>query len=206
MKTKTGVTVLVAAACASVLMAPSPAGAAQAPEAGSESGNYCVIDAATKKSTCYDSHRTFISVLTGGRITDAPETAEEALRDKKFQARLKGPVNTAGRVSAQGEVSGVTFYQRRDFQGRAFGYALNSLCTNDGAWDLSISDIAAEHGADTDNMISAVQTWGNCAVELYSDTRFRGDKRLFTVSPHVGNTIDNRASSYRLKAIGESAR
>ncbi|MFF3730086.1 hypothetical protein ACFYXM_07130 [Streptomyces sp. NPDC002476] len=198
MRVRTGVTGLMAAACAGILLAPSPAGAAPAPEASrAKAGSYCVVKVSTGKTTCYDTFREYMAAMTGGRITDAP-APEKAATDKKFQARLNALATAPG---AMGEAAGASLYENGHFGGRAIGFALDEPCKNDGRWDAQVSDLAARN---FDNITSSVMAWGNCYVELYADTNFRGIHNTYDKADWVGEAMNDQASSYRLKARGEA--
>ncbi|MFH8513859.1 hypothetical protein ACH4CE_01660 [Streptomyces gelaticus] len=198
MKVRTGVTGLAAAACAGVLLAPSPAGAAQAPEASrAKADSYCVVKVSAgkaTKTTCYDTFRAYMAAMTGGRITDAP-APEKAATDKKFQARLDAL------VGPMGEVSGAQLYENGHFGGRAIGYALGEPCKNDGKWDAEISDLDARN---FDDITSSVKTWNNCYIELYASADFKGIHNTYDQADWVGEAMNDQATSFRLKARGET--
>ncbi|MGW2083924.1 hypothetical protein [Streptomyces sp. NPDC001880] len=189
---------LVAAACAGVLLAPSPAGAAQAPGAsGAKAGSYCVVKVSAGKTTCYDTFREYIDAMTGGRITDAP-APEKAATDKKFQARLNTLATGPGTM---GEVTGAQLYENGHFGGRAIGFALGEPCKNDGKWDAEISDL---DDLNFDDITSSVQTWNNCYIELYASANFKGIHNTYDQADYVGEAMNDQATSYRLKARGEA--
>ncbi|MEU9762069.1 hypothetical protein ACFYYY_01270 [Streptomyces sp. NPDC001834] len=197
MRVRTGVTGLMAAACAGVLLAPSPAGAAQAPEASlAKVGSYCVVKVKTGKTTCYDTYRAYMAAMTGGRITDAP-ALEKAATDKKFQARL----NALATAPSAHEVAGVELYENGHYGGRAIGFALDEPCKNDGQWDVQMSDLDDRN---FDDITSSVRAWGNCYVELYASANFKGIHNTYDQADWVGEAMNDQATSYRLKARGEA--
>ncbi|MFH8472334.1 hypothetical protein [Streptomyces sp. NPDC018000] len=194
MRVRTGVTGLVAAACAGVLLAPSPAGAAQAPESSrAKAGSYCVVKVSAGKTTCYDTFREYMAAMTGGRITDAP-APEKAATDKKFQARLNALPGTMSYMGAE-------LYENGHFGGRVTGWALAEPCKNDGKWDAQISDLDA---LNFDDITSSVKTWNNCYIELYASANFKGIHNTYDVADWVGEAMNDQATSYRLKARGEA--
>ncbi|MDK0520659.1 hypothetical protein [Streptomyces sp. ML-6] len=203
MRVRTGVTGLAAAACAGVLLAPTPAGAAPVPTpeaAGSKTGSYCVVKVSEGKTTCYDTFREYMAVLSGGRITDAP-APEKAATDKKFQARMNKTLN--GPVTTMGEYTGAQLYEHGHFGGRAIGYALSEPCKNDGKWDAEMTNL---DDMNFDDMTSSVQTWNNCYIVLYSSANFKGISNTYDWADWVGEAMNDQATSFRLKARGEAIR
>ncbi|MER6914595.1 hypothetical protein ABT354_23220 [Streptomyces sp. NPDC000594] len=189
---RTAVTGLAAAACASVFMAPGTAGAAQAPQAaGGKAGSFCVVDVATQKTTCYDTHRAFVAAMGGERTAGTSA------------ARAGAP---AARAEVA-EIAGAELYEHGDHGGRAIGYALSERCKDDGKWDAEVIRLSDFNGGTNfDNLTSSVRTWGNCWIELYSKSSFRGISDRYSTVPWVGTRMNDQASSFRLKAAGEVIR
>lgn len=185
---------LVAAACAGVLAAPSPAAAA--PEA--KAGPHCVVKVATGKTTCYDTFRESIAAATDGRITDAPATPQKAAEDKKFLAGLNAP---ASRGAAVPMAIGGWLYEDAGYAGRSLTLGIAAdTCRNDGRWDGQVNRLG-DHGFN--DVTSSAWTIGNCLVELHSETNFRGTRNLYDRADWVGSSMNDRASSLRLKSVGE---
>ncbi|MFI2209247.1 peptidase inhibitor family I36 protein [Streptomyces sp. NPDC020141] len=202
MRVRTGVTGLMAAACASVLLAPSPAAAAQAPGAGPDS--YCVKNIETDRTTCYDTFRESIAAATGGRITDAP-APEKAAADKRFLAKLNAPsraLANAGTAASAGadsraanSVLHALVYEHAHYEGRVIAIVSDGPCKNNGKWDNEVASL----GSDWDNQISSLIPANNCYVELFSDPYFQGARQLYTSStPYVGSAMNDQASSLGL--------
>lgn len=199
MRVGTSAAGLVAAACASVLLVPSPAAAAsQAKPVG-----HCVVDLATERITCYDTFRESIAAATGGRITDAPATPAKAAEDKRFLAELDAPAGNSAKAAAKANTSrtspraasqvvGGFVYEDFNYGGWSWTLTIPSRCRNDGAWDATYGDL----GSFWNNKITSVIPAGNCHIELHSDPHYQGARQMYTSStPYVGDAMNDQASS-----------
>ncbi|MDK0524569.1 hypothetical protein [Streptomyces sp. ML-6] len=184
---------LMTAACAAVLLAP--ASAAAAPQ--KEPQSHCVVDTATRKTTCYDTFRESIAAATGGRINNASQ--EEAAKDKHFLDKLnasaKAPAGTqSSRTSASAASPFVLsiFYDDWDYEGSSLTSTGNAACKNDGKWDYQQNYI--ESG--WNNHVTSLKLFSNCYVELFSGANFTEARQFFTSDTRwVGEAMDNQASS-----------
>ncbi|MER6912059.1 hypothetical protein ABT354_10340 [Streptomyces sp. NPDC000594] len=195
MRTRTAMTGLVAAACASVLLSPAPAAATQAPEAADV---HCVINAVTAKSTCYDTFRESIAAATGGRVTDA--TQEKAAKNNKFVDTLNTETATArtpgSRAANNLLVVGILF-EHMNYEGSSRVIYGLQQCRNDGEWDYTDSNLG--RGLAFDNRVSSLQLRENCEGELYSEINFGGTRQFYVrTTPWVGDAMNDQASSIRL--------
>ncbi|GAA2221761.1 hypothetical protein GCM10010232_02610 [Streptomyces amakusaensis] len=198
MRVGKGVTGLVAAACASVLLMPSPAVAAQAPETKPDS--HCAMNVETGGVTCYDTFRESVAAATGGRITDAP-APEKAAKDKRFLAKLNAPSRERARAGAAGVnsraaksvVRGV-LYEHAHYEGNSWTLYGPRWCKNDGQWDGWLETLGG-----WGNTISSLIPANDCYIDLFSDPYFQGASQLYTSStPYVGHAMNDQASSLGL--------
>ncbi|GGZ39103.1 hypothetical protein GCM10010387_36490 [Streptomyces inusitatus] len=195
---------LTAAACASVLLIPAPAAAAQPPRA--TTGPHCVATLATGTTACYTTFRESIAAATGGRITNAPITPAEAATDKKFQARLNtaAPRSTTAGTLAVGV--GAVLFEDASYQGYSLTLSLHhggdngDYCKNDADWDGSGN--LSSHGFD--NTISSVWSYNNCQVKLWAEPNYGGISNLYDRTTWVGSAMNDTASSFAVKAVGEA--
>ncbi|MER6916480.1 hypothetical protein ABT354_32900 [Streptomyces sp. NPDC000594] len=206
MRVNTGVAGLVAAACAGVLLTASPTTAA--PRA--TTGPHCVAQAATGETTCYDTFRESIAAATGGRITDAPATPQEAAADKKFLDKMNVRLKSTDDASASNRTNpigpkpfhGAILYEHSHQGGRSLTLrtADTEACMNDGRWDGQGGRLA-DHGFN--DLTSSVFVSRDCLLELYASNNFRGIRNLYDTTEWIGEAMNDQASSYRLKARGE---
>ncbi|WP_347727657.1 hypothetical protein [Streptomyces sp. CAU 1734] len=201
---RTGVSAMVAAASAGVLLAPLPAAAAP----DSTRGPHCVVKVDTGKSTCYDTFRESIAAATGGRITDAPLTPQKAAKDKKFLARLdasaKAAANTSTTRAAASARIGGWLFEHGWYGGRSLALSINADdCVHDGRWDGGI-DWLGPYGFN--DITSAVMSAGDCSVELYTDGYYQGSSTNYGYAEWVGSFMNDKASAVRLKANFEVVR
>ncbi len=186
----TGTSVL-AVACAAVFMAPSPAAAAQAPQA--TAGSHCVADLDTQKTTCYDTFRESVAAATGGRITDAAQ--ERAARDKDFVAKLNTRTDTrTSRAASNTHVVGV-FYWEGNYTGHTWIARAGRPCLNDGSWDHRWRDLGGWNDA-----ISSLQLAGNCYVRAWEHSDYGGATQYYTSdTAWVGDAMNDRISSLQFQ-------
>ncbi|WP_369382984.1 peptidase inhibitor family I36 protein [Streptomyces sp. cg36] len=179
----------------SMALAGTAATAQATPKA--KAGSHCTADLSTHKTRCYDSFREVIAAATGGRVTDAPATPQQAAKDKKFLAELNAPANSAAQTRtalAQNTVVGGILYEDWNYGGSSLTLTIPSACKDDGQWDWGYNNLD-----DWNDRVSSVIPAGNCYVALYSDIYYNGTQQQYNTStPYVGDAMNDRASSVKL--------
>lgn len=160
-------------------------------------GSHCAADLSTHKTTCYDSFRDVIAAATGGRVTDAPATPQQAAKDKKFLAELNAPAVSPAHAKtavAQNKVVGGILYEDWNYGGGSLTLTVPAACKDDGQWDWGYPTLD-----DWNDTVSSVIPAGNCYVALYSDIYYNGTQQQYNTStPYVGDAMNDRASSVKL--------
>ncbi|MEI5102773.1 peptidase inhibitor family I36 protein [Streptomyces sp. PmtG] len=162
-----------------------------------KAGSHCAADLATDKTTCYDSFREVIAAATGGRVTDAPATPQQAAKDKKFLAKLNAPASSPARArsaAAQSNMVGAILYEDWNYGGGSLTLRIPSACEDNGGWDWGYNTLD-----DWNDRASSLIPANNCWVSLYSDIHFNGTEQGYRGSaPYVGDAMNDRASSVTL--------
>ncbi|WP_371648715.1 MULTISPECIES: hypothetical protein [unclassified Streptomyces] len=162
-----------------------------------KAGSHCVANVTTHKTTCYDSFRDVIAAATGGRVTDAPATPEQAAKDKKFLAELNAPATSpagARTAGAVNKVVGAILYEDWNYGGASLTLTIPAPCENDGQWDWQYDTLD-----DWNDSVSSLIPANNCWVALSSDIYHSGTQQEYhTATPYVGDAMNDRASSVSL--------
>ena len=181
-----------AAAAAAVLgcLAAAPPASADQPAL-----KHCVLDLDTGRQTCYDGFTAAFSAASGGRITDAPDNLEGASGGslQELRAETSRLMEDAAAGGANGNVIIGTFFEHKDYGGRTLTIEADRPCRNNNAQD---------HWTPTmppgwNDIITSLQPWANCWIELYSDDNFGGDRdgAYRTNTPDIGSYMNDRTSS-----------
>ena len=182
----------VMAAAVALAVPAGPAAAQRAPGITAAAPSHCVLQASRTGAqppapACFASFRTAIAWATGGRVTDAPESAGHAATDQRFAARLAG-VRSAGRA-----VVGID-YADAGYRGGALTLTAPSGCDNDIDVDWQFPALPARWN----DRISSFRSYSNCLQQLFRHGSFgtaitpkRGS------SPWVGSAANDQASSIR---------
>ncbi|MXM69111.1 hypothetical protein GR925_38415 [Streptomyces sp. HUCO-GS316] len=162
--------------------------------AGEPAPNHCVLDLDTGAQTCYDGFTAAFSAASDGRITEAPDSLEggggaglQELRAETLQLMedVEGGAN--------GNVIIGTFFANKDYGGATLTIEADRPCRNNDAQDHSEPTMPPGWN----DIITSLQPWANCWIELYSDENFGGDRDgLFkTNTADIGSYMNDRTSS-----------
>ncbi|MER6917238.1 hypothetical protein ABT354_36825 [Streptomyces sp. NPDC000594] len=187
---------LVAAACAGVLLASVPAGAAPAPApetSRATSGPHCATHVETRKTTCYDTFREAVSATTGGRVTNA--TQAKAAKDSAFVDKVNETVGATAGTAATSRAASDFFlgviYEHTRFRGASHQFWGDGPCNDFSDQEYWMVDLL-----NWNNRISSLKTGSNCDIELFSERDFNGAHQLyFTNTPNVGSAMNDQAES-----------
>jgi hypothetical protein len=182
-----------------------------APAHAAEKPRHCVVDVTgTRPMACYGSFREAIRQATGGRVTDAPESAAAAVRDDAFEAKVNaagaeseraavaagsGRNATGTRASVQADVIISIEYMEEDFGGADQIWVANKGCPDD-----NLNDV--DHEAATIgwavNQITSFKGFSNCWVKHFENPSFGGASVGYHKSrAYIGDAMNDRTSSLR---------
>jgi len=164
---------------AGTLVPAAPADAVARP-----GGDHCVLGGPKSNVAirCFATFRQAVTFASGRQITNAPQTARDAIADSGFRKRL------ASTQTASGEVIAATAFDESNYRGSTLTMVAPHPCTKNGKLDWWY-DLSATGWT---NRISSVQPWANCWIWLYPESGDR-DGPFKTNTPDVGAYINNRA-------------
>jgi hypothetical protein len=181
-------------ACAAIAVVGLGVGPVATPAQGAESRRHCVTDLSKPNAptACYDSFRVAIAKATGGRITDAPTDSRVAMKDRRFQARLKAIATQKQVVGQQDTAPIAIFYGEINYQGNVYVYTGSRRCTQSTSdRDYSISRMPAGW----DNWMSSYIAYRNCEVTVYDGPNFTGASLPSSTKYSRMGLLDNRTTS-----------
>ncbi|MEU5148323.1 peptidase inhibitor family I36 protein [Streptomyces yangpuensis] len=192
---------LAAIGTAVALTTPTPTLAAEAPR-------HCVVDLSqgpAAQPVCVTSFTAAIARATGGRVIDAPADPAKALKDRKLADRIynspggapplakaDGPRPAAMAAADSGGVIVATFFEHWNYQGSSLTFTAPAKCKDDGGWDWGYSTLKYN------DAVSSFFTAGNCHVELFEDTYFKGAHAYYENAVPRLTVMNDAASSIRL--------
>ncbi|MET7638485.1 hypothetical protein [Streptomyces sp. NPDC005438] len=188
-RTLTVTTALLLTAAAAAALPATQANAAQR----DDSRQHCVVSTSGGAPQCYASFTEAVERATGGRVTDAPADAREAVRDDDFRTRTR---QLAGSRAAQedGEVIQGTFFEDSGYGGADLTIYGEGLCDGDkDSRDWRLDQLPEGW----DDRITSLQPWSNCEVWLHSEPELNGDKDgpFKSQTPDIGSIMNDRTRS-----------
>lgn len=183
------ITTALGVAALTLAAAPTAAHAATRPN--------CVADLTGRTpTTCFATMTEAVAAATGGRLTDAPATGAEALRDAGFPARVD--TANAFRTTAANDIVISIEYDLRDHDedGGILIWKGDKECTTrttDVDYQISDYNVSAPNWV---NRISSFQTFGNCWAKHFENPNLGGASVGFEgTRAYIGAAMDNRTSS-----------
>jgi hypothetical protein len=156
---------------------------------------HCVADVTgVRPQACYTTFAAAIRYATGGRVTDAPATAVEAVLDAAFGARL----DAAGAASLRAGAQTSNVVISIEYVDSGFGGADQIWTANKGCPDNNLNDV--DHSVTSvgwsEDQISSFKGYSNCWVTHFENRNFGGA----SIGPnssmsYIGAAMDDRTSS-----------
>jgi hypothetical protein len=182
------------AAAAPGAAAPPPAGgvvsgssaeAATAAPHPATGGPHCALGAGEgAKLHCFATFPAAVAFATGGKVTSAPATPAQAVRDPAFTAAVEAV--TAGSVLVGIE------YADLNFGGGSVSMYAGGRCDDSADADYRFASMPAGWN----DRISSFRSYSNCAQQLFNSTNFGGPLTGVVASlSYVGAGANDRASS-----------
>lgn len=169
---------------------------AATPSKTAEPNRHCVINVSNDALSCYDSFTEAIAKATGGRITDAPDNAREAMKDPRLAAQLNAPTATKGSsVAAAADVVIGVEWEDSDFEGDSLTFHAPSGCTGTTS---DIDWVKAVLPADWNDEIGSykgTQGFANCWVKHFEHIHFSGISTAFDNGQSDMGWMDDETSS-----------
>ena len=165
-------------------VATAPEAATAAPRAA-VAGPHCALGAGDgAKLHCFATFRAAVSFATGGRVTTAPATPAEAVKDPAFTAAVESV--TAGSVLVGIE------YADLNFGGASLSMYAGGRCDASSDADYRFPSMPAGWN----DRVSSFRSYSNCAQQLFNSTNFGGALTgVITSLSYVGSGANDRASS-----------
>jgi hypothetical protein len=176
--------------------APGVAGAAPvagraAPEAATAApgkvapGAHCALGAGEGGVlTCFDSFPAAVAFATGGRVTTAPASPQEAVRDAAFTASVEA--TTAATVLVGIE------YADLNYGGSSVSMYASGRCDDSPDADYRFPTLPTGWN----DRISSFRSYSNCAQQLFDTTYYGGALTgIISSLSYVGQSANDRASS-----------
>jgi hypothetical protein len=157
-----------------------------------------VVDLSEDTTTCFDTFTAALAEATGGRIDDAPATADEASTDEQLDARIDAPFVGELTFGVEPKEPVKEFvlsieYAARDFGGSANIFTGSSGCT---AADDTVDFSVAFVGNDWNDIISSFRTFSGCRVKHYEHRDFGGASLPYqTTQDYIGDAMNDQTSS-----------
>ncbi|MFC4493784.1 hypothetical protein ACFPA8_06510 [Streptomyces ovatisporus] len=189
-KRRTRITVAAVALLAGVIAVPVANGAIS--EGGADvkgQGNHCTLDAESGETRCFESLTEATGVPGSEKLVDASGKSAKSSAAGADAAPLASSDTTQG----EGNVMAATLFADPQYGGGSLTVKNTELCDGD-ADDVDFEIDLAEEWR---NKISAVQPWGNCTLNLYSETGLGGDRDgpFDELTPDIGDALDDRSQS-----------
>jgi hypothetical protein len=179
--------------------------AAPAPAPTTEGGDHCVARLTGTHPpvpVCFATFAEALEYASGGRLTDGPKNAADAVRDPGFVARVNASNDEAStaepgraKAAAANVVISIEYTQSGWVTPSELIWTGTKNCTTStNNTDYEISSMPAGW----DNVISSHRAFGNCWVKHYENTGFGGASVGYEGSrSYIGGAMDNRTSSER---------
>jgi hypothetical protein len=187
-------TIVATAVLAALIASPVAANAAPA---GTAAKANCVADLTGRTTTrCFDTLTEAMTLATGGRFTDAPATAAEAVADRTFASKVDAA--NSSRTSLVNDIVISIEYDLRDLDetGGTLVWRGDKECSNrttDVDYSINSYPVSAPSW---ENRISSFETFANCFAKHYETTNQNGASVGFTgTRNYIGVAMDNRTSS-----------
>jgi hypothetical protein len=166
-------------------VAESATAAAAAPAAAP----HCALVAGSTAARCFATFRSAVAYGTGGRVTDAPDSASAAATDGAFAAE----VSAAGQVTPLASVLLGTEFADINFRGATLSLFGGGSCDNSSDVDFRFASLPAGWN----DRISSFKSFSNCAQQLFRSTSFTGGALTLIISSlaNVGAAANDQASS-----------
>ena len=166
------------------------------PAQAAEPPRHCVVDVAEKNTPmeCYDSFTAAIAKATGGRVTDAPNNVQAALKDEQLTARLNATGATKDRASVAVDVLIGIEYWDSGFRGSTYTFTAPWGCTG------TTSDIDWQFASLPSNWndeIGSYRGFSNCWVKHYEHSFFGGISTAYDGGRADMGWMDDETSSLR---------
>lgn len=157
---------------------------------------HCTMDVVHHKVACFGTFREAIAHATAGKITDAPEDARAAMKDKRFADRVNRlgaatPRTTATTMSST--VISIEFWDTYH-QGSTFTFTGTGPCKTDGNRDYEEEDIRYDD-SNWNDKISSFQGYSSCQVNHYENSYFSGSRTGAKSSMSTMGVMDNETTS-----------
>ncbi|HWM38279.1 MAG TPA: hypothetical protein VNS49_14300 [Streptomyces sp.] len=149
-------------------------------------GNHCTMNAETGETQCFKSLAKATGVPGSKRLVDA-STDGASVESSETRAG-----NEALATQGEGGIMAATLFEDTQYGGGSLTITHTSLCESDDDVDFQI-DLDDEWK----DKISAVQPWGNCTLNLYSEPGLGGERDgpFDELTPNIGDALDNRTQS-----------
>ena len=132
---------------------------------------------------------------TGGRVTDAPLTGAEAIRDPKFKADLGIDyvlVNHENDTNGCCTILSIE-YELSNFSGNTLTFRASSGCDNNSDVDWQVSDVG-DHWNDD---FSSYVTLNQCGVKHFENINFGGAATQWDTGDCCMGVMNNATSSLK---------
>jgi hypothetical protein len=172
------------------------AGLTPAHAQAAEKGRHCVTNVSVPNTptTCYDSFTVAIAKATDGRVTDAPDNAQKAVNDRRFEQRL----NATGTKKGSGGATALALspisimYRDADFRGASWIISGNFDCTGPtDNWDYWMPYVGDSWNDD----IGSYHAYRNCWLMLFEHRDFGGGSIPFAGDRTDLGILDDKVSS-----------
>lgn len=182
-------------ASTSAAAAPNPA-ASPSSVAPDAAHTHCVVGAQSRHATaapqpqrCFASFTTAISYATGGRVTDAPADARQAVASPSLKAELN---RTPTAIQPHSVVLGIQFWDI-GYGGATYTVSGGGGCSpafDPGEWYVNTLN------GNWDNEISSFHSYSGCRTNLWENTyRSGATYGYFVDAYYVGDAMNDRTSS-----------
>jgi hypothetical protein len=158
--------------------------AAPRPTAG---GPHCALAAGEGAVLrCFGTFPAAVAYATGGRVTGAPASPADAVRDPAFTAAVEAAATTAATVLVGIE------YADLNYGGASLSMYAPGRCDDSADVDYRFASLPAGWN----DRISSFRSYSNCAQQLFNSTNFgTALTGIVGSSSYVGATANDKASS-----------
>jgi hypothetical protein len=150
---------------------------------------HCALVAGSTAARCFGTYRAAVAFGTGGRVTDAPLSAQAAALDPAFARTISAlPAATTASTTLLG-----TEYADANFSGASLSLFGGGRCDNSSDADFRFASLPSGWN----DRITSFRSFSNCAQQLFRDINFGGGSLTIIISSlaNVGPAANDQASS-----------
>lgn len=197
---RTRITIAAVALLAGVVAVPVANGAVSGDEDDTKAqGNHCTLDVGSEELECFDSLDDATGIDGGQRLLDASTGKAQAEGETR---KGEEPVASSGLATKDDDededepeknIVSATLFTETQYGGKSLTIKHTELCDGDED-DVDFElDLAEEWQGE----VSSVQPWGNCTLNLFSETGTEGERDgpFKELTPNLGEVMNDRAKS-----------